>query len=168
MLSESRNNVLDHSEPSEDPRMRTDILRNCNLSPKKNAAGRITTQISNDSRRKSAIGLDYIHGVKPNMIPGELIPQAGTIELNAGREVTELSVANTGDRPIQVGSHFHFFEVNQALRFDRSVTRGQRLDIPAGTAVRFEPGDEKTVRLVPLVGERKVYGFNARVEGPLD
>ncbi len=102
------------------------------------------------------------------MIPGELIPQAGTITLNAGREVTSLSVANTGDRPIQVGSHFHFFEVNRALQFDRDVAKGQRLDIPAGTAVRFEPGDEKTVQLVPLVGERKVYGFNARVEGPLD
>jgi urease subunit beta len=102
------------------------------------------------------------------MIPGELFPQAGTIALNAGRDVTELSVANTGDRPIQVGSHFHFFEVNQALHFDRAAARGKRLDIPAGTAVRFEPGDEKTVRLVPLVGERQVYGFNAQIEGPLD
>lgn len=102
------------------------------------------------------------------MIPGELIPQAGTIALNAGREVTELKVANSGDRPIQVGSHFHFFEVNSALQFDRAAAKGKRLDIPAGTAVRFEPGDEKTVQLVPLVGERKVYGFNARVEGTLD
>ena len=102
------------------------------------------------------------------MIPGELLPQEGTIELNAGREVTELKVANSGDRPIQVGSHFHFFEVNSALQFDRDVAKGKRLDIPAGTAVRFEPGDEKTVKLVPLVGERKVYGFNARVEGALD
>lgn len=102
------------------------------------------------------------------MIPGELIPKEGTIELNAGRPVTELNVANTGDRPIQIGSHFHFFEVNEALQFDRLASRGQRLDIPAGTAVRFEPGDEKMVRLVPLTGERKVYGFNAKVEGALD
>ena len=102
------------------------------------------------------------------MIPGELIPKDGTIELNAGRPVTELNVANTGDRPIQIGSHFHFFEVNEALHFDRAAARGQRLDIPAGTAVRFEPGDEKVIRLVPLVGERRVYGFNAKVEGALD
>jgi urease subunit beta len=102
------------------------------------------------------------------MIPGELFPQAGTIALNADRPVTTLTVANTGDRPIQVGSHFHFFEVNAALQFDRVTARGQRLDIPAGTAVRFEPGDEKTVNLVPLVGERRVYGFNAQIEGPLD
>lgn len=102
------------------------------------------------------------------MIPGELFPQPGTIVLNADRPVTVLSVANTGDRPIQVGSHFHFFEVNAALQFDRATARGQRLDIPAGTAVRFEPGDEKTVQLVPLVGERRIYGFNAQIEGPLD
>ena len=102
------------------------------------------------------------------MIPGELLPKEGTIELNAGRPVTELNVANTGDRPIQIGSHFHFFEVNEALEFDRAASRGKRLDIPAGTAVRFEPGDEKTIRLVPLTGERKVYGFNAKVEGALD
>jgi len=102
------------------------------------------------------------------MIPGELFPKEGTIELNAGRPVTELNVANTGDRPIQVGSHFHFFEVNEALRFDRAASRGQRLDIPAGTAVRFEPGDEKIIKLIPLAGERRVYGFNAKVEGALD
>ncbi len=102
------------------------------------------------------------------MTPGELIPADGTLELNAGRAVTELSVANTGDRPIQVGSHFHFFEVNPALSFDRDQARGQRLDIPAGTAIRFEPGDEKTVRLVPVVGERKMYGFNGLVNGNLD
>ena len=102
------------------------------------------------------------------MIPGELIPKEGTIELNAGRPVTELNVANTGDRPIQIGSHFHFFEVNEALQFDRAVARGQRLDIPAGTAVRFEPGDEKIIKLVPLTGERRVYGFNAKIEGALD
>jgi urease subunit beta len=102
------------------------------------------------------------------MIPGELIPKEGTIELNEGRPVTELNVANTGDRPIQIGSHFHFFEVNAALQFDRAAARGQRLDIPAGTAVRFEPGDEKIIKLVPLTGERRVYGFNAKVEGALD
>ncbi|MEL6249538.1 MAG: urease subunit beta [Cyanobacteria bacterium J06648_16] len=102
------------------------------------------------------------------MIPGELIAAEGALELNAGRPVTELSVANTGDRPIQVGSHFHFFEVNPALTFDRDAARGQRLDIPAGTAIRFEPGDEKTVRVVPLVGERQVYGLNGLINGNLD
>ncbi|MEM9155716.1 MAG: urease subunit beta [Cyanobacteria bacterium J06642_2] len=102
------------------------------------------------------------------MIPGEILAAPGSIELNAGRETTTLMVANTGDRPIQVGSHFHFFEVNAALEFDRDRARGQRLDIPAGTAVRFEPGDEKTVTLVPFVGERQVYGLNGLVNGPLD
>lgn len=101
------------------------------------------------------------------MIPGELLPAEGEIELNAGKETVTLAVANTGDRPIQVGSHFHFFEVNAALSFDRDQTRGMRLDIPAGTAVRFEPGDERDVTLVPLAGERRVYGFNAQVEGAL-
>ena len=101
------------------------------------------------------------------MIPGELLPAEGDIELNAGKETVILSVANTGDRPIQVGSHFHFFEVNDALQFDRDQARGMRLDIPAGTAVRFEPGDEREVTLVPLAGERKVYGFNGRIEGEL-
>jgi urease subunit beta len=101
------------------------------------------------------------------MIPGELLPAEGDIELNAGKPTVTLSVANTGDRPIQVGSHFHFFEVNDALQFDRDQARGMRLDIPAGTAVRFEPGDEREVTLVPLAGERKVYGFNARIEGSL-
>jgi urease subunit beta len=101
------------------------------------------------------------------MIPGELLPADGHLELNAGKVTLTLSVANTGDRPIQVGSHFHFFEVNDALRFDRDQAKGMRLDIPAGTAVRFEPGDERDVTLVPLAGERKVYGFNARVEGDL-
>lgn len=102
------------------------------------------------------------------MIPGELLPAAGEIELNAGRPTVQLTVANTGDRPIQVGSHFHFFEVNAALECDRAQARGMRLDIPAGTAVRFEPGDERTVTLVPLVGSRQVYGLNALVNGPLD
>lgn len=99
------------------------------------------------------------------MIPGEIITQPGTIELNADRETLEVTVANTGDRPIQVGSHFHFFEVNTALQFDRVPTKGMRLDIPAGTAVRFEPGDEKTVQLVAIAGSREIYGFNGLVEG---
>lgn len=102
------------------------------------------------------------------MIPGELLPQEGTIELNAGRETVTLVVGNSGDRPIQVGSHFHFFEVNDALMFERDQARGMRLDIPAGTAVRFEPGDEREVTLVPLVGSRQVYGLNARINGSLD
>lgn len=102
------------------------------------------------------------------MIPGEILPQSGEIELNAGRPTVTLNVANTGDRPIQVGSHFHFFEVNTALEFDRSQARGMRLDIPAGTAVRFEPGDERQVKLVALAGRREVYGFNALVEGLVD
>jgi urease subunit beta len=101
------------------------------------------------------------------MIPGELLPAEGEIELNAGKPTITLAVANTGDRPIQVGSHYHFFEVNAALSFDRGQARGMRLDIPAGTAVRFEPGDERDVTLVPLAGERRVYGFNAKVEGAL-
>jgi urease subunit beta len=102
------------------------------------------------------------------MIPGELFPQPGTLTLNAGRPTTTLTVGNQGDRPIQVGSHFHFFEVNTALQFDRAAARGMRLDIPAGTAVRFEPGDSREVTLVPLVGSRQVYGFNGLVNGPLD
>ena len=101
------------------------------------------------------------------MIPGELLPAEGDIELNAGRDTVTLTVANSGDRPIQVGSHFHFFEVNTALQFDRAQARGMRLDIPAGTAVRFEPGDEREVTLVPFVGSREVYGLNALVNGPL-
>ncbi len=101
------------------------------------------------------------------MIPGEIITSDGEIELNAGRETVRLLVANTGDRPIQIGSHFHFYEVNAALNFDREQARGMRLDIPAGTAVRFEPGDEKKVTLIPLAGSRQVYGFNARINGKL-
>ena len=101
------------------------------------------------------------------MIPGEIITQPGTIELNADRDTIEIEVANTGDRPIQIGSHFHFYEVNSALQFDREVTKGMRLDIPAGTAVRFEPGDEKTVNLVAIAGSREIYGFNGLVEGKL-
>ena len=99
------------------------------------------------------------------MIPGEIITQSGTIELNQDRETLEIEVANTGDRPIQVGSHFHFYEVNSALQFDREATKGMRLDIPAGTAVRFEPGDEKIVNLVAIAGSREIYGFNGLVEG---
>lgn len=102
------------------------------------------------------------------MIPGELLIEPGDIVLNADRPTVRVGVANTGDRPIQVGSHFHFFEVNPALAFDREQTRGMRLDIPAGTAVRFEPGDERQVTLVPLAGQRHVYGFNAQVQGALD
>lgn len=102
------------------------------------------------------------------MIPGEILAAAGEIELNAGAPVTVLMVANTGDRPVQVGSHYHFAETNPGLSFDRDAARGQRLDIPAGTAVRFEPGQSREVRLVPLLGKREVYGFNQKVMGPLD
>ena len=102
------------------------------------------------------------------MIPGELFPAEGEIELNAGREALALTVANTGDRPVQVGSHYHFAETNEALSFDRAAARGMRLDIPAGTAVRFEPGQEREVQLVPYAGQRLVYGFNQAVMGPLD
>ena len=101
------------------------------------------------------------------MIPGEIITLNGEIELNADRPTTKIIVANTGDRPIQIGSHFHFYEVNTALNFDREKARGMRLDIPAGTAVRFEPGDEKEVTLVPLVGTRQIYGFNNKIDGNL-
>ena len=101
------------------------------------------------------------------MIPGEVFPAAGDIVLNAGAEQVTLLVANTGDRPIQVGSHYHFFETNEALDFDRAVARGMRLDIAAGTAVRFEPGQQREVRLVPLGGGRVVYGFQQKVMGKL-
>ena len=101
------------------------------------------------------------------MIPGEVLPAKGQIELNAGREAVSLVVANTGDRPVQVGSHYHFAEVNPALSFDRFAARGMRLDIAAGTAVRFEPGQTREVTLVPLAGARKVYGFRQLVMGTL-
>ena len=101
------------------------------------------------------------------MIPGEVFAADGDIELNVGLTVTEIEVANTGDRPIQVGSHYHFAETNPGLVFDRTIARGQRLDIPAGTAVRFEPGQSRTVRLVALAGDRVVYGFNAKIMGKL-
>jgi urease subunit beta len=99
------------------------------------------------------------------MIPGEIITQPGDIELNAGRETVTLTVANTGDRPIQVGSHYHFFETNPALKFDREKARGMRLDIAAGTAERFEPGQTREVTLVALAGARTVYGFRQEVMG---
>lgn len=102
------------------------------------------------------------------MKPGEVITQAGELEINAGRETIDISVANTGDRPIQVGSHYHFYETNTALEFDRESTRGMRLDIAAGTAVRFEPGQVRTITLVQLEGSRTVYGFNAKVMGNLE
>lgn len=102
------------------------------------------------------------------MIPGEIITQGGTIEINEGRATITIDVANSGDRPIQVGSHYHFFEVNPALQFDRAPTRGFRLNILAGTAVRFEPGQTREVELVALSGDRIVYGFNGKVMGALD
>jgi urease subunit beta len=101
------------------------------------------------------------------MIPGQVFAAPGEVELNAGQPVTVLVVANTGDRPVQVGSHYHFAETNPGLSFDRIAARGMRLDIAAGTAVRFEPGQSREVRLVPLRGDRKVYGFNKTVMGPL-
>lgn len=101
------------------------------------------------------------------MIPGEIIPAEGSITLNAGREVTTLAVVNTGDRPVQVGSHYHFYETNEALEFERDAARGMRLDIPAGTAVRFEPGQTRDVQLIPYAGKRIVHGFNAKIQGKL-
>jgi len=101
------------------------------------------------------------------MIPGEILPAAGEITLNQGAEAITLTVANTGDRPVQVGSHYHFAETNPRLSFDRETARGYRLDIPSGTAVRFEPGQEREVRLVPFSGARLVYGFNQKVMGKL-
>ena len=101
------------------------------------------------------------------MIPGEIIPKPGEIELNAGAPQITIEVANTGDRPIQVGSHYHFYETNAGLRFDREQARGMRLDIAAGTAVRFEPGQTREVRLIPLSGSRTVYGFRQQIMGAL-
>ena len=102
------------------------------------------------------------------MIPGEFFLEDGNIELNVGREKRSIDVGNSGDRPIQVGSHYHFYETNTALLFDRDKAKGFRLNIPAGTAVRFEPGQERTVELVALAGDRAVYGFNAKVMGKLE
>lgn len=101
------------------------------------------------------------------MIPGEILPVDGELTLNQGAEVTVLRVANTGDRPVQVGSHYHFAETNPGLSFDREAALGKRLDIPAGTAVRFEPGQTRELRLIPMSGRRVVYGFNRQVMGPL-
>ena len=101
------------------------------------------------------------------MIPGELFPASGMIELNQGQTVTVLVVANTGDRPVQVGSHYHFAESNAALEFDREAARGMRLDIAAGTAVRFEPGQRREVNLIPVSGARRIYGFNQKIMGAL-
>ena len=102
------------------------------------------------------------------MIPGEVFPAAGDIEINPGRETVKVTVANTGDRPIQVGSHYHFFETNGALDFDRTKTRGFRLNIAAGTAVRFEPGQTREVELVAYAGDRHVFGFRGRIMGALE
>ena len=103
-----------------------------------------------------------------NLIPGEIIPEQGEIELNLGKEVITVKVSNSGDRPVQIGSHYHFFEANKALIFDRKSTLGMRLDIPAGTAIRFEPGDTTNVKLVPYTGLRISHGFNSLVNGSLD
>jgi urease subunit gamma/beta len=108
-----------------------------------------------------------IRGAQSGLKPGEVMPQAGDLVLNEGREAITLEVANTGDRPIQVGSHYHFFETNPALAFERDKARGMRLDIPAGTAVRFEPGQKREVRLVTIAGERLIYGFRQEVMGKL-
>ncbi len=105
--------------------------------------------------------------IPPSFIPGEIITAEGDIELNAGLPQTTLAVANSGDRPIQVGSHYHFAETNAALHFDRAQARGQRLDIPAGTAIRFEPGQSRTVTLVPYQGHRRVFGFRGEINGAL-
>lgn len=102
------------------------------------------------------------------MKPGEIIPVTGHVELNASQDTLKLTVANTGDRPVQVGSHYHFYETNSALSFEREASRGYRLDIPAGTAIRFEPGQERSVTLVAYAGSREVYGFNQKVMGPLE
>lgn len=101
------------------------------------------------------------------MIPGEVFPASGTITLNEGADTVEIEVANKGDRPVQVGSHYHFFEVNDGLSFDREAAKGKRLDIPAGTAVRFEPGQTRAVRLIAYGGARVVTGFNGRINGPV-
>ena len=103
-----------------------------------------------------------------NLIPGEIISEQGQIELNLDKEVKTVTVSNSGDRPVQVGSHYHFYEANKSLIFNRELTLGMRLDIPAGTAIRFEPGDTTEVRLVPYSGFRNVYGFNSLVNGSLD
>jgi urease subunit gamma/beta len=110
---------------------------------------------------------DPIRGAARRLVPGEIIPAEGEIELNAGRELVTLRVANAGDRPIQVGSHYHFYEVNRGLEFDRQKARGMRLAIPSGTAIRFEPGQARDVSLVPFSGRREVYGFRQQIMGPV-
>ena len=102
------------------------------------------------------------------MKPGEIVPKAGVLVLNEGRETVLLTVTNTGDRPVQIGSHYHFFEANKALDFDRNAALGKRLDIPAGTAVRFEPGQSRDIALIDYAGDREIYGFNAMVQGKLE
>ena len=102
------------------------------------------------------------------LIPGEILTKDGDIELNSGKDIKTITVSNSGDRPVQVGSHYHFFETNKALIFQREITLGMRLDIPAGTAIRFEPGDNTEVKLVSYSGYRKAFGFNALINGPLD
>jgi urease subunit beta len=125
-------------------------------------------QCSPDRDGRDKPGHDVEHGERlAQMIPGEMFIKDGDIELNKGRKTVTLTVANTGDRPIQVGSHYHFFETNPALKFDRKKARGMRLDIPAGTAVRFEPGQSRDVTLVALAGKRTVYGFRQDVMGKL-
>ena len=103
-----------------------------------------------------------------NLIPGEIVPEEGEIELNLSKQVKTVTVSNSGDRPVQVGSHYHFYEANKALIFDREITKGMRLDIPAGTAIRFEPGDTTDVKLVSFSGLRNVYGFNSLINGSLN
>ncbi len=102
------------------------------------------------------------------MIPGEIIVQTGEIEINAGKPTVKIKVANRGDRPIQIGSHYHFYETNPALEFNREITKGMRLNIPAGTAVRFEPGDEKEIELIPFGGTGQIYGFNGKINGKIE
>ncbi len=106
--------------------------------------------------------------ISETLIPGEILIEAGDIELNVGRTAISIIVANSGDRPIQVGSHYHFYETNPALKFERAKTRGYRPDIPAGTAIRFEPGQEREIQLVPFAGKRKVYGFRQEIMGALE
>jgi len=119
-----------------------------------------------DARHKAGHDCEYDERPKP-MIPGEVIAEPGDIAMNVGRETFTLDVSNSGDRPIQVGSHYHFFETNPALKFDRKKARGMRLDIAAGTAVRFEPGQTRDVQLVALAGKRTIYGFRGDVQGKL-
>ncbi|MGF1766933.1 urease subunit beta [Enterovibrio makurazakiensis] len=116
----------------------------------------------------SQTSLSSSSGSNSGIVPGEMRTKDGDIEINAGKTKVSIDVANTGDRPIQVGSHYHFFEVNDALVFDRITARGFRLNIPSGTAVRFEPGQSRTVELVAYAGSRTVYGFQGKVMGPLD